>query len=71
MSEESPKLPHHRGKLILASGPLGDTSDIPPRSLEALKRGDLLVFEEDRMARQFLKAAGVHRDYLRLSEHKQ
>lgn len=72
MSEESsPKVPVHKGRLILASGPIGDTADIPPRSLDALKRGDLLVFEEDRMARQLLKAAGVHREYLRLSEHKQ
>ena len=58
-----------RGKLTLAGTTLGDPADIPARSLEALRQGELLVFEEDRPARQFLKAAGVHRDYLKFTEH--
>jgi len=55
----------------MAATHLGDPQDIPLRSLEALRTADLLVFEEDRPARGFLKAAGVHRDYLKYSEHGQ
>lgn len=55
----------------MAATHLGDPQDIPLRSLEALRKADLLVFEEDRPARSFLKAAGVHRDYLKYSEHGQ
>lgn len=59
------------GTLILAGTSLGRPEDIPPRSLSALREADLLVFEEDRPARGFLKAAGIHRDYLKLSEHNE
>lgn len=59
------------GKLIMAANSLGQALDIPQRSLLQLREADLLVFEEDRAARQALKAAGIHRDYLRLSEHKE
>ncbi len=59
------------GKLIMAANTLGETLDIPPRSLIQLREADLLVFEEDRAARQALKAAGIHRDYLRWSEHRE
>jgi 16S rRNA (cytidine1402-2'-O)-methyltransferase len=62
-------MPKKRGKLTMAGTCLGNPEDIPPRSLAALKAADVLVFEEDRPARQFLKAAGVHRDYLKLTEH--
>ncbi len=57
------------GKLIMAANTLGNPSDIPIRSLEALRTADLIVFEEDKVARQTLKAASLHRDYLRLTEH--
>ncbi len=57
------------GKLIMAANTLGNTLDIPTRSLEALRTADLIVFEEDKIARQTLKAASIHRDYLRLTEH--
>lgn len=60
-----------QGLLIMASHSIGQSSDIPPGSLEALRTADLLVFEEDRGARAALKAAGIHRDYLRFNEHKQ
>lgn len=59
------------GRLIMASNSLGLPLDIPIRSLEALRSSDILVFEEDRPARQSLKAAGIHRDYLKLTEHKE
>jgi len=55
----------------MASTHIGNIADIPARSLTALREANLLVFEEDRPARSFLKAAGVHRDYLRYSEHDQ
>jgi 16S rRNA (cytidine1402-2'-O)-methyltransferase len=58
------------GRLTMAATHLGEVRDLPARSLDALREADLLVFEEDRPARSFLKAAGVHRDYLRLSEHR-
>ncbi len=59
------------GRLTMAATHVGDVADIPARSLDALRHADLLIFEEDRPARSFLKAAGVHRDYLRYSEHDQ
>lgn len=59
------------GKLIMAANSIGIPDDIPKRSLEALNSSDLLVFEEDRGARAALKAAGLHRDYLKFSEHGQ
>lgn len=55
----------------MAANTLGRPEDIPARSLEALRTAQLLVFEEDRPARAALKAAGVHRDYWKLSEHRQ
>ncbi len=67
MSEVKQKI----SKLTMAATHLGDPRDIPLRSIEALRESDLLVFEEDRPARSFLKAAGVHRDYLKYSEHAQ
>jgi 16S rRNA (cytidine1402-2'-O)-methyltransferase len=60
-----------KGRLVLAFGSLGLMDDVPLRSLEALRTSDLLLFEEDRGARQYLKAAGIHREYLRLSEHRE
>jgi 16S rRNA (cytidine1402-2'-O)-methyltransferase len=59
------------GKLVMASNSLGLAVDIPARSLAAVKDADLVVFEEDRGGRAVLKAAGIHRDYLRYSEHNQ
>ncbi len=60
-----------KGRLIMASHSIGEAQDIPLRSLEALKTADLLIFEEDRGARSALKSAGIHREYLRYSEHNQ
>ncbi len=60
-----------QAKLIMAANSLGQPGDIPLRSLEALRTSDLLIFEEDKPARQALKAAGVHRDYLKLTEHNE
>ena len=57
------------GHLIMAANSLGLATDIPQRSLDALRNSDVLVFEEDRPARAALKAAGIHRDYLKLNEH--
>lgn len=59
------------GRLIMAATTIGGPEDIPARSLQLLRTADLLVFEEDKGARSMLKAAGVHRDYWRLSEHRQ
>lgn len=58
-----------KAKLVMAATHLGCVADIPSRSLEALREADLLIFEEDRPARAALKAAGIHREYLKLSEH--
>lgn len=57
-----------KGTLIMAAGAIGNPADIPTRALEVLRTADLLVFEEDRPARAMLKAAGVHREYLKYSE---
>ncbi|MFW7377877.1 MAG: SAM-dependent methyltransferase [Oligoflexus sp.] len=53
----------------MAANSLGLPDDIPTRSLNALRQSDLLIFEEDRQARQSLKAAGIHRDYYKFTEH--
>lgn len=55
--------------LIFASTHIGCPEDIPSRSLQALRDSDLVVFEEDKPARQFLKQAGIHREYLKWNEH--
>lgn len=55
----------------MASQSLGNPLDIPARSLVALREADLLVFEEDRPARQALKAAGITRTYVKLTEHNE
>lgn len=55
----------------MAGNALGASQDIPVRSLQALRDADLVIFEEDKIARQTLKAAGIHRDYWRYNEHKQ
>lgn len=57
------------GTIILASSHIGNPEDTPKRSLEALKLGDLLVFEEDRPARKLLKTAGINKSYLKYNEH--
>ena len=50
-----------KGLLTMAATHLGNAQDIPVRSLDALRGADLLIFEEDKPARSFLKAAGVIR----------
>ena len=60
-----------RGVLYLAFQHIGCVSDTPNRSLELLHLCDLVVFEEDRGARQTLKSANLHRDYLKYNEHNQ
>jgi 16S rRNA (cytidine1402-2'-O)-methyltransferase len=59
------------GNLIMAANSLGNPKDIPLRALEYAAKADLLVFEEDRMARQVLKAAGLIKPYLKFNEHFQ
>lgn len=55
----------------MLSSHIGNTEDMPLRSIRALKEADLVIFEEDRPARRALKSAKVHREYLRFSEHVQ
>lgn len=57
-------------RLILAANSIGDSQDVPARSIISLKEADLLIFEEDRPARAALKAAGLRRPYLKFSEHR-
>jgi 16S rRNA (cytidine1402-2'-O)-methyltransferase len=59
------------GTLWIAATTLGDLRDIPPRSLELLRTCQFLVFEEDKRARQFLKAAQVHRQWMRYTEQRE
>ena len=59
----------NNGTIILAGNSLGNPTDIPARALDALRASDLLVFEEHKPARMALKAAGIHRDYIRYNEH--
>ncbi len=62
--------PAKTGVLILASTSIGLHCDIPAASIVALQRGSLLVFEEHRQARYFLKCAGIHREYILWNEHR-
>jgi 16S rRNA (cytidine1402-2'-O)-methyltransferase len=48
---------------------IGNSHDLSTRIAEILKVADVLVFEEDKQARQALKHAGIHRPYLKFSEH--
>ena len=50
---------------------LGEEKDTPPRTLELLKEGKLLVFEEAKVARKALKQAGVTKQFLLYNEHQQ
>ena len=68
---DTSQLKKNRGTLFMLSNHIGNQHDIPARSLVALNSADLLVFEEDRPARLALKAAKVHREYLKFSEHIQ
>jgi 16S rRNA (cytidine1402-2'-O)-methyltransferase len=59
------------GTLWIAATTLGHIKDIPLRSLELLRDCPFLVFEEDKRARQFLKAAGVQRQWMRYTEQRE
>lgn len=59
------------GTLWIAATTLYDPQDIPPRSLELMRTCPFLVFEEDKRARQFLKAAQVHRQWMRYTEQRE
>ncbi|MDD9950508.1 MAG: SAM-dependent methyltransferase [Zetaproteobacteria bacterium] len=57
--------------LYLLATHIGNPEDFPPRSLRLLQEAELTIFEEDRPARRALKAAGITRPYLKLSEHRE
>lgn len=59
------------GRLTVAGTHIGCLEDLPVRSLQAIRDADLLVFEEDKPARQVLKAAGVQRTWLKFSEQQE
>ena len=59
------------GTLWIAATTLYDLQDIPLRSLELLRTCPFLIFEEDKRARQFLKAAQVHRQWMRYTEQRE
>ncbi len=67
ISKNAPKM----GTLWMAATTLGDMRDIPLRSLELLRDSPFLIFEEDKQARQFLKAAGVQRQWMRYTEQRE
>ena len=58
-------------RLIICGNGIGNSQDIPPRTIDAIKHADITVFESQRQARQTLKAAGIHRDFIILSEHEE
>lgn len=60
-----------RATVYMLSNHIGCALDIPQRALAVLQVADLLVFEEDKGARQALKSAQIHREYLKFSEHGQ
>lgn len=58
-----------RGLLYMAASHIGNAEDTPLRTLKVLRECELLIFEEDRPARQLLKQAGIQRPYLKYNEH--
>lgn len=60
-----------KGQLIMAANILGPLDQLSTRTTEALVRADMVIFEEDRPARQALKRAGIHREYFKFNEHNQ
>jgi 16S rRNA (cytidine1402-2'-O)-methyltransferase len=60
-----------QGILYLAFQHIGCAADTPSRCINLLHACELLVFEEDHSARQTLKLAKVHRNYLKYNEHSQ
>ena len=59
------------GTLWIAATTLYDPQDIPLRSLELMRTCPFLIFEEDKRARQFLKSAQVHRQWMRYTEQRE
>jgi 16S rRNA (cytidine1402-2'-O)-methyltransferase len=59
------------GTLWIAATTLHDPQDIPLRSLELMRNCPFLIFEEDKRSRQFLKAAQVHRQWMRYTEQRE
>ena len=55
----------------MAANHIGNTQDLPPRTIQCVSQSDIIVFEEDRAARATLKAAKIHRQYLKYNEHNQ
>jgi 16S rRNA (cytidine1402-2'-O)-methyltransferase len=70
-TEKQPVIAKSRGCLNILGTAIGNPEDHPPRTLKLAKNTDILICEEDRPARQLLKAAGIHRSYLKYSEHQQ
>ena len=60
-----------KSTLIIGGTDIGNPEDTPRRTLEACRSANLLIFEGDSHARSVLKAAGVHRNYAKYSEHRE
>lgn len=59
------------GIFYFAANAIGRPEDTSPRALELLKTCDVVCFEEDKGARITLRQAGIHREYLKFTEHKE
>ncbi len=68
-SKKQNSAPPKHGKLYIMASHIGCPEDIPSRALGLVRTADLLIFEEDKPARQVLKQAGVQRSFYNFTEH--
>ena len=58
-----------RGRLLVVGTPIGNLGDLTPRAAEALRRADLVVAEDTRLAARLLAHVGVRRPTVAFNEH--
>lgn len=57
------------GRLLLVGTPIGNLGDLTPRAAEALRRADLVVAEDTRMARRLLAHLDLRRPTVLFNDH--
>jgi 16S rRNA (cytidine1402-2'-O)-methyltransferase len=59
------------GNLYIVSTPIGNYEDITLRALDRLKKADLIVCEEYKIARRMLSHYGIKKELISLNEHNE
>lgn len=58
-----------QGTLYIVSTPIGNTSDISARAIEAIRNCDILLCEEAKPARRLLAGLHIQKEFILLNEH--